>query len=326
MYGKISGSLDRRAVLGAIGIAAMTAVSGCTTPQGSSRQGFFERTGLPIGLQVYTLGDEAGKDIDATFASIAAIGYREIEIPGLLGHAPADVKAAADRAGLTISSIHVPLVAMGQSGGLTFGRDASDIAETLGVLGAKWAVAPIALFPPDFRPSGGDFAADVGKAFAAAGPDIWKRTAEMLNRRAEALQPLGIQVGYHNHNLEFLPIGDTNGWEILARETDPSLVRFEVDLGWIATSGLEPVAFLQEYAGRIALIHVKDVASGNQVNHGLAMKPTEVGAGTLSWETLLPAAYAAGARHFYVEQEPPFTIPRIEAARRGYDFLAGLIA
>ena len=56
------------------------------------------------------------------------------------------------------------------------------------------------------------------------------------------------------------------------------------------------------------------------------MKPAEVGAGTLDWARILPAAYAAGVRHFYVEQEPPFTIPRMEAARRSCDFLARLHA
>jgi sugar phosphate isomerase/epimerase len=52
------------------------------------------------------------------------------------------------------------------------------------------------------------------------------------------------------------------------------------------------------------------------------MKPTEVGSGTLDWRRILPAARTAGARHFYVEQEPPFAIPREEAARKSAAFLA----
>src|SRR6476659_1313134 len=72
------------------------------------RQTFFAKIGQPIGLQIYTLGDEAGRDIDATFAQVAAIGYREIELPNLYGRKPADIRAAADRAGLAIRSIHIP--------------------------------------------------------------------------------------------------------------------------------------------------------------------------------------------------------------------------
>ena len=56
------------------------------------------------------------------------------------------------------------------------------------------------------------------------------------------------------------------------------------------------------------------------------MDPTEVGSGRLDWKTLLPAAYAAGVRGFYVEQEPPFARPRIEAAKISHDYLAGVAA
>jgi sugar phosphate isomerase/epimerase len=304
----------------------MAGLSGCATP-GAKKPGFFERTGLPIGLQIYTLGDEAGKDLDATFAQVAGIGYRDIEMPGLLGHSAAEVRAAADRAGLSISSIHVPLATMGQPGGLTFENETSALADTLGELGASWVVAPIALFPEGFRPGpGDDFAAAIGKAFAAAGPDLWKRTAEILNHKGEALKPLGIRTGYHNHNLEFAPIGGTTGWDVLASETDPEIVSFEIDLGWVSAAGLNPVEFLARHNGRIALIHVKDVAAGSPAGYALAMDPTPVGEGTQAWDILLPAAHAAGARHFYVEQEPPFAIPRMEAARRGYEFLAKLKA
>jgi sugar phosphate isomerase/epimerase len=54
------------------------------------------------------------------------------------------------------------------------------------------------------------------------------------------------------------------------------------------------------------------------------MKPAEVGSGTLDWAKILPAAYKAGVRHFYVEQEPPFTIPRLEAIERSTAFLRAL--
>ena len=304
----------------------MASLTGCATTPGESGY-FFERTGLPIGLQLYTLGPDVGKDLDASFAQVAEIGYRDIELPNLLGHSAADVRAAAQRAGLTISSVHVPLAAMGQSDGLTFAGDASPIADTLGELGARWAVAPIALLPADFRPDPGeDPIQSLARKMLAAGPDLWKRSAEILNRQGAALKPLGIRTGYHNHNVEFAPLGDTTGWDIIKSETDPGIVSFEIDLGWVTAAGLDPVAFLKRNSGRIGLVHVKDVAADNIAGHALSMNPAEVGDGTQAWDQLLPAAHAAGARHFYVEQEPPFSIPRIEAARRGFDFLSKLRA
>lgn len=319
-------AIDRRSLLAGIAVTgafSMIARSALAAPRGA----FFQRIGLPIGLQVYTLGEEAGRDLDATFAQVAAIGYREIELPGLYGKKPAEVRAAAGKAGLAISSLHIPPVLRGMGGGLTLGSAPAEIAEALGALGARRGVLPIAPFPENFRPRPGEtMQATIGRTFGEAGADHWRRAAAMLNDKAAALKPLGIALGYHNHNIEFAPVGGTTGWDILVKETDPALVHFEVDVGWIATAGLDPAAFLRQHKGRVAQLHVKDVAAGNTPNFALAMKPAEVGSGTLDWAGILPAAHDAGVRHFYVEQEPPFAIPRIEAARKSYGFLAGLRA
>jgi sugar phosphate isomerase/epimerase len=166
----------------------------------------------------------------------------------------------------------------------------------------------------------------IPRAFAEAGPDIWKRTAALLNERAAALKPMGITLGYHNHNLEFAPTGGTTGWDILMGESDPGLVFFEVDVGWVAAAGLDPVAFLRRHRGRVRWLHVKDLTADTVANFALAMKPTEVGSGKQDWARILPAAFRAGVRHFYVEQEPPFAMARMDAASKSYAYLAGLRA
>lgn len=318
--------IDRRSLIAGLAAAGAFAMLEETAAAAASKP-FFQRVGLPIGLQVYTLGEEPARDLDATFAAIAGIGYREIELPNLYGRKPADVGAAARRAGLTISSLHMPAMAGMTGGGLSLLSSPAEIAEGLHALGATYAVMPIVPFPADFRPQAGEsFQTAIARSVAAGGEDLWKRTAALLNERAASLKPFGIEVAYHNHNLEFAPIGKTTGWDILVRDVDPHLVKFEVDIGWVVTGGNDPIAFLSGLRGRVAQLHVKDVAPGNTTNFALAMKPAEVGAGTLDWARILPAAYAAGVRHFYVEQEPPFTIPRMEAARRSCDFLARLHA
>ncbi|MCB2074385.1 MAG: sugar phosphate isomerase/epimerase [Novosphingobium sp.] len=306
----------------------MAALAGCATPLRPQKT-FFDRIGLPIGLQLYTLGPDAGRDLDATFGKVAQIGYREIELPNLLGHKPAELGAAARRAGLTISSLHLPIVPGGSTPGmpgmpgLTSASDPAEIADALGAMGASWAVAPLLLVPTDFRPNPGEgFGDAIGRSVAAAGEDLWKKTAEVLNRTASALRPLGVGMGYHNHNLEFAPIGKTTGWDILWGETEPGLVSFEVDIGWVATAGRDPVEFLERASGRVKLLHVKDVAADNPKSYRISMSPAEVGAGVLPWDRILPTAYSAGVRHFLVEQEPPFVIPRIEAAARSFSFLS----
>ncbi len=302
--------LDRRRLLFALA-AASTATA--IPAAARTRRTFFERIGRPLGLQVYTLGPDAGKDVDATFASIAAIGYREIELTGLLGRPPAQIAAAAARAGLAIVSLHVPLLAVGGPMAMTLNSDPGRLADTMGALGARWAVAPIALIPTNFRPAAGEaMGAAIARTVAAAGADIWKQTAEQLNKAASSLSAHGIKVGYHNHNIEFRPIGETSGWNILLEECDPRLVSF--------------VRVLRRLHGRVRLLHVKDVAAGNSQSYEISMQPAEVGAGTIDWARVLPAAQKAGVQHYLVEQEPPFTIPRIEAAERSHRFLSQLRA
>jgi sugar phosphate isomerase/epimerase len=69
---------------------------------------------------------------------------------------------------------------------------------------------------------------------------------------------------------------------------------------------------------------MKDLKAASQTNLALRMDPTEVGSGRLDWSRILPAAYSAGVREFFLEQEPPFAIPRIEAAARGFAYLNAL--
>jgi sugar phosphate isomerase/epimerase len=250
-------TISRRAFVGAS--AAMTAATILPgAANAASGQRFFGDRGPRLGLQIYTLGEGAGKDIDATFAHVAAMGYREIELPSLLGHGPKELRVAADRAGLSIPSIHLPLtrMTMGMGAALSFASAPAAIAEALGTLGAKTAIAPLFLLPDGFRPLAGEtFQTAIGRAVRAAGADLWKTTAALLNERAAALKPAGIATGYHNHNPEFTPLGQTTGFDVLKRELDPALVHFEVDLGWVAAAGHDPVTFLATLHGRVGHVH-----------------------------------------------------------------------
>ncbi len=318
--------LDRRALLGGLSAAAAAAIS-APVALGRTHRGLLQRLRQPVGLQIGVLGAIAARDIDATLAKVAEIGFREIELPGLLGAQPAAWAAAAARAGLKITSLHLPLQGMGGAADLSMLSEPARIADTMGILGAKWAVAPILLFPANFRPAPGEsLEATIARTIAAAGEDIWKQTADALNRKGEALKPLGIGVAYHNHNLDFAPIGKTTGWEILWRETQADLVGFELDIGWVELAGLDPVRFLNRARGRIKLLHVRDIAASQPRGYRIAMGSPTVGAGRLDWARILPAAHRAGARHFLVEQEPqPGTAP-IDAATAAFGYLSQLRA
>lgn len=311
--------LDRRGFL----VAGAAAVTAAATGAGAAAKPFFAAHGLPIGIQLYTLGPDAAKDLDGTLAAVAAAGYRTVELAGFYGRTPEQFRAALDKAGLKAASVHVQSRALGPEGG--FDGDLAKVAASVHAVGASNAVMPLCYIPErlGLRPAAGeDVAGWLRRVLGAMTADDWKMNADFLNAKAKGLKAEGIRVGYHNHNVEFLPLGATHGLEILLKNTDPALVTFEMDVGWVAAAGHDPAAVLSAHKGRFTLMHVKDLKASTKPNFNLQMDPTEIGSGEIAWKTLLPAAYAAGVRHFFVEQEPPFERPRIEAARISHDFLA----
>lgn len=314
------------AALGAAGVATMAQTPALA--RGMARKPFFKRIGKPIGLQLYTLGDKPTNDMDGTLAKLAAIGFTDIELPNFYNRSPKDLRAAADRAGLRFSSIHMNMPGPFTGGALNLMSPAQEIADGLNTLGIYQVFLPLCPLPEGFSvPEGKSPQAAIGEALQAAGGDHWKRTAALLNERAAALRPFGIKLGYHNHNMEFAPLqGGTTGWQILQAETDPSLVNFELDLGWTAAAGLDPAAELAKLKGRVKAVHMKDIKATTKTNYALEQDPTQVGAGKLQWARILPAALAAGVEHFYVEQEPPFTMDRLDAVTQSHSFLSRFIA
>lgn len=307
-------TFDRRTFLGAT-LAALA------TGAGARNLPFFERHGLPIGIQFYTLGPDAAKDFDATLGALAGIGYRAVELQGLLGRSGAMLRSSLNAAGLSCTSIHVSQAQLDD--------DLAKLADEFAAVGIRTAITPRPYFPERIGtgPTNGENSIEwFRRALSQMTADDWKRNAEVLNEKGAALAKWGIKIGYHNHNGELVPLAGSTGLELLIRHTDGRFVTFELDVGWMAAAGRDPAAFLARHKGRIGLLHIKDIAAGSRPNFALTMEPTEVGSGTLEWTRVLPAAYAAGVRGFYVEQEPPFRRPRLEAAKISHDYLAKLIA
>jgi len=311
--------LSRRGLLAA---GAATLGAAWTTGAAAAETPFFQRHNLPVGIQLYTLGPDLQKALDAQLATVAKIGFKSVELAGYLGRTPAELRAAFDKAGLVCPSAHIsPKSANGPS----FSGDLTKLADELHVIGVKAAIMPI-LYIPD-RLGG----ADLRQAGAQMTADDWKWNADFLNEKAAVLKKAGIATGYHNHNFEFAPLkdgkgGDTTGMEILLKGTDPSLVTFEMDAGWVTAAGHDPFAMLKAHPGRFTQMHVKDVKATTKANFELRQDPTEVGTGMIAWPKLLVAAYAAGIRGFYYEQEPPFAHSRLESAKISFDYLAKVTA
>lgn len=322
---------DRRTMLRGMGAIGMAGMIGGTSRVANGQvpgQPFFTRIGKPIGLQLYALGNDIAADLAGTFRAVAAMGYGEIELPSLLGSTAPALRALADEAGLKIASLHIPPAPFAPGQTLTFQNDPDEIAQIAGELGITQVVAPIPIVPEGFAfREGEDFPATFTREFSAVGVDYWRRMAERFNTIGEAMKARGLTFAYHNHNLEFAPTpAGPSPFDVLLSRTNPALVKFQLDIGWAVTAGHEPVALIEAMARRLVSVHVKDVAADNQQGYYFGTSPTEVGSGTIDWARVLPACHAAGVQHYFVEQEPPFTIPRAEAAAKSVAFLKTLEA
>lgn len=314
----------RRAFLGTAAALGCTAATAGLAAR-ERRPLFFAGHHLPVGLQLYTLGEAPYRDLDGTLATLARIGYGTVETVGLMKRTAAQLRTALDRAGLSCPSAHVPLQPDG-SGGPTLAGDTGALAADMHRLGVGYVVVPI--FPVPSRIGGQrkgedglEFLSRAGRAMSA---DDWRHTAAELNAKGAALAREGLKLAYHNHNAEFGRHGAKTGYDLLLENTDPDTVWFEMDVGWVAAAGVDPIPLLRAHPGRFRLMHVKDLKASTVPNTAFRMNPAEVGSGSLDWTAILRVAYRMGVRNFYVEQEPPFAGPRMDAARADYVYLAGL--
>ncbi len=212
------------------------------------------------------------QDFDGTLAKVAAIGYREVEFAGYFGRAPKDVKNSLDRVGLVSPSAHFDYSYLGDKW--------PSVLESANVIGQQYLVCP--WIDEKIRQE----------------PGSWQRAAETLNRAGDAARKAGIQFAYHNHAFEFEPVEGKLPYEILLNETDPHLVKMEMDIFWLVKGGADPVRYFSRYPGRFPLVHLK-----GRDQHG-AM--TEVAAdNSIAWPAVLAHSDQAGIEHYFVEQDEP---------------------
>ncbi|MBM3442112.1 MAG: sugar phosphate isomerase/epimerase [Bacteroidetes bacterium] len=228
-----------------------------------------------IGVQLYTIRGEIAKDAIGSIRKVAQLGFQEVENFGYNGKfygmaAPAFRTLLAET-GLSAPSGHYLLNNI-RNGWEKAVEDAAAIGQQYMVL---------AFLMPNERKTADDY----------------KKVADLLNKAGEICQKAGIQLGYHNHDFEFKQIGDTLPFNILMGQTDPSLVKAELDLYWAVKAGQPPLEIFRKYPGRIALWHVKDMDGTDKKQF------TEVGNGTIDFISIFKAHKKSGLKHFFVEQD-----------------------
>jgi len=269
--------------------------------------------GGPAGIQLYAVRDALQASPAATLKALRAIGYGEVETAGFGSLSARQFRALLDKAGLGCPSAHLPF----DPGNLGAAFDDAH------ALGARYAASGSlrALVQRDLPAVAGSAS---GMTLEEA-----RRTAELANHIGEQARRVGLQYVYHNHDFEFADQGaGAIGYDLLLRETDPQLVKFEIDCGWMTVGGRDPREYFARYPRRFPMIHVKDFlpapAEGRSPD-APAHPGAELGHGIIDYRPILAAAEKAGLKHYFAEQEGPFTrMSQLDAARQAYEYLRSL--
>lgn len=285
-------NLSRRTLLIAGASMAPLALSAATFPVRPSAA-----TQTPtVGLQLHAMGQNALLDPDYTFSNIAEAGYREVELLSFAPGAPRAIREALTRHGLKVRSAHALYE---NSAGPNFGQGLGQLIDYSHLMGLRYVVASVYEVPPRLvgREPGENRQAYLSRVAHRMTAEDWTLYADTLNKNGVALNRHGLKMAHHNHYFEFkeLETGEC-GYDILVRETDPALVTFQLDEGWAAAAGQDPLRLLRQHPGRISLVHARhgfgrDVSNATLSGSGDAMK--------VAWDSFTKAAKKAGVTHYY---------------------------
>jgi sugar phosphate isomerase/epimerase len=315
-------SLSRRSFVEGIGKTGAAAVAASLIP----RAAWAGPAGFPAGIQLYMVSKPLQEDTPGTLKQLHEIGYREVETAGLAKHPVKEFRAMLDDAGLVCPSSHLQLA----------GDQIEEQFAEANALGAHYAVSSVlrnftpaeikALTATMSAPAAGSGAPPPRPAMQPIGLDGFKKMAAQMNEVGKKAHAAGLQYAYHNHNLEFEKMADGSpGFDVLLKETDPELVKFEIDCDWMVVAGADPVGYFHKYPGRFRMLHIKDFQPVPKPTIALGgpdrPQGADLGKGFIEYTKIFASAKAAGIEHIFAEQEAPFTVSQMESAKLDYAFL-----
>jgi sugar phosphate isomerase/epimerase len=237
-----------------------------------------------MGLQLYTIRDAMARDVPGTLKRIAALGYQEVETygfdPAALGYykLPArDFVQVLREHGLTAVSGHYELNRFATASDADLDRYVDRCIEGARVLGQDYITWPF-----------------LDEPLRAIEP--FTRIVARFNRIGERIAKGGLQFAYHNHGFEFAEQNGRIPYDIVLKDTDPKLVKLQLDLYWLSHDSKQtPRHWFERAPGRYVMWHVKDM-------HKVSRDYTELGNGTIDYTKIWPDAALSGMKHFFVEQ------------------------
>ena len=273
----------------------------------SSRRKFLKQTGLAstasllplslftsqpkykMGLQLFTIRDAMAKDPVESLKYARSLGYEDGEIYGYdgdndlyYGMKSKEFKSVLENLDFTISSGHYDFSSRFHLPDAELLRYVDQCITGSKTIGSHYITWP--WLAPEYRTL-----------------ENFKILADKLNSIGERVTEAGLGFAYHNHDFEFTDHNGETGYDIILANTDPDLVKLQMDMYWVAHSSQKsPATLIAQNPGRFVMWHIKDMdkVTGDY---------SELGNGSIDYVSLLSKLDKDALKYYYIEQGGNFT-------------------
>lgn len=269
-----------------------------------------------VGLQLFSVRDEMAQDFEGTLQKVKDMGYDYVEFAGFYEKTAEEVKAILDKIGLTAISVH--------QGNQLFVEQGKAAIDYLAKIGVKYCAIPW------------------------FGLDKWQEdfdgTIKAFTEFSTALKEAGIKLCYHNHEFELT--NDIDGVHLIDKlynTLSTDVIDPEFDTCWVHYAGENPAEYIEKYAGRVEIVHLKDFVCeklGNGPVYDLidkngkstkdmskeetGFKFVPCGTGRQDFPAILAACEKSGTEYVIVEQDQSLDRDPLEAAKMSREYLKSL--
>ena len=246
---------------------------------------------MPVGFQSWIVRDKIGIDFPGTLKMVADMGYQSVEMcspPGYedLGFGPLiklkakEMKKIINDAGLVWPSSHYGMDELRQhiDERIEFAKESGQTQMILSSFGLP----------------------------EKATLSDWLKAADELNIMGTKTKKSGIQMGYHNHDMEFEKIGDTLIYEALMKQFDPAYIKMQFQVA-VISKGYKASTYFTKYPGRYISAHLADWSPAEKKN-------VPLGKGIVDWKEFFATLKTGGVENIFVEMG-------IETFKESADFL-----
>ncbi|HLY69124.1 MAG TPA: sugar phosphate isomerase/epimerase family protein [Puia sp.] len=264
-----------------------------------------------LGIQLYSVRIDMGKDPSGTLKQLAGMGYKYVEHANyanrkFYGYTPTDFKKLLDDLGLKMLSGHTVM------GSNAWDKDKKGFTdswkytvEDASTVGQQYVISP--WLDESLRK---DY-------------DGLLSFLDVFNKSGELCKAHGMKFGYHNHNFEFnSSLNNMKLYDIILQHTDPNLVAQQLDIGNMYGAGGRAADIIKQYPGRFELMHVKDEIKSAKSEMGDGYESTILGTGVIGTKDIIDLAKkSGGTKQFIIEQESYQDKTPLEAAKLDYDIM-----